>query len=259
VTFDAPVIEWQSDKDLLVNGTHFFISKSADEYVNRESTADSLVVVKSREMIEDFVERHTSSDVKRIVEIGIFKGGSTALIASLLRPARFTALELSSEPLPGLAAFIEEHELEDVVRLRFGFDQSDTAALQAVLDDDHGDEPLDLVIDDASHLYRETRASFEVLFPRLRPGGTYLIEDWSWAHYPEQLWQNRGGWFHDRPALTNLVVEILMMLGSYTDLVARMRVLPDTVEIVRGRTEHPGPLRLEAAYFNRGLRFRPLL
>jgi hypothetical protein len=49
------------------------------------------------------------------------------------------------------------------------------------------------------------------------------------------------------------------MLGSYTDLVAGMRVLPDTVEIVRGRTEHPGPLRLEAAYFNRGLRFRPLL
>ena len=39
-------------------------------------------------------------------------------------------------------------------------------------------EPLDLVIDDASHLYGPTMASFEVLFPRLRPGGLYVIEDW---------------------------------------------------------------------------------
>jgi predicted O-methyltransferase YrrM len=259
VTFDAPVIEWQSDQDLLVDGTHFFASMSADEYVSRESTADSLVVVKSRQMIEDFVERFARTDVKRIVEIGIFKGGSTALIASLLRPARITALELSSEPLPALTAFIEKHALEDVVRPRFGFDQSDSAGLQAVLEADHGDDALDLVIDDASHLYRETRASFEVLFPRLRPGGTYLIEDWSWAHYPELLWQDGGGWFHDRPALTNLVVEILMMLGSNKDLAAEIRVLPNTVEIVRGHAEHPGPLRLEETYVNRGLRFRPLL
>ena len=35
------------------------------------------------------------------------------------------------------------------------------------------------MIDDASHLYNETSASFNVLFPRLRPGGLYVIEDWS--------------------------------------------------------------------------------
>ncbi|MDQ1511710.1 MAG: hypothetical protein QOG50_3554, partial [Actinomycetota bacterium] len=39
-----------------------------------------------------------------------------------------------------------------------------------------------LVIDDASHLIDETRASFNALFPRVRPGGTYVIEDWSWPH-----------------------------------------------------------------------------
>jgi hypothetical protein len=40
-----------------------------------------------------------------------------------------------------------------------------------------GAMPLDLVSDDASHLLRETRASFNALFPRLRSGGEYIIED----------------------------------------------------------------------------------
>jgi hypothetical protein len=44
--------------------------------------------------------------------------------------------------------------------------------------------PLDLVVDDCSHLYEPTRASFNELFPRLRPGGAYVIEDWVWAHTP---------------------------------------------------------------------------
>ena len=42
---------------------------------------------------------------------------------------------------------------------------------------------FDLIVDDASHLYRPTLASFEVLYPRLRPGGTYVIEDWAGDHH----------------------------------------------------------------------------
>ena len=44
--------------------------------------------------------------------------------------------------------------------------------------------PPDLIIDDASHLYSETKTSFETLFPQLRPGGLYIIEDWSWGCWP---------------------------------------------------------------------------
>jgi hypothetical protein len=40
---------------------------------------------------------------------------------------------------------------------------------------------MNLVVDDASHTYEDTKASFETLFPLLQPGGIYAIEDWSWA------------------------------------------------------------------------------
>jgi hypothetical protein len=40
------------------------------------------------------------------------------------------------------------------------------------------------VLDDASHQYEPTKASFETLFPLLRPGGLYIIKDWSWGCWP---------------------------------------------------------------------------
>jgi predicted O-methyltransferase YrrM len=254
-----PALTWQSAQDLVVDGIHFFATMDPDEYLRRESTVRELVLPKSREMVENLARSMADADVHRVVDIGIFKGGSTALIATLFRPRCLTALELGPEPVSALTDFIRLHRLEDVVRPRYGFDQSNAGALRAAIDEDHGREPLDLVVDDGSHLYRETRSSFEVLFPRLRPGGKYIIEDWAWAHYPEPLWQAAGGWFHDRPALTNLVVEILMVLGSRCALVREVRAFRDTVEIVRGPDPQAEPVRLECCYVNRGLPFRPLL
>jgi SAM-dependent methyltransferase len=41
---------------------------------------------------------------------------------------------------------------------------------------------LDVVIDDAGHHTKDQIASFEELFPHLRPGGVYLCEDVTWAY-----------------------------------------------------------------------------
>ena len=45
-----------------------------------------------------------------------------------------------------------------------------------------GGRLIDLVIDDASHRLAETRSSFESLFPHVRPGGLFIIEDWRCDH-----------------------------------------------------------------------------
>lgn len=54
-------------------------------------------------------------------------------------------------------------------------DQSDPASLASVSDQLPND--IDVILDDASHIYANTIATFEALYPLLRTGGVYLIED----------------------------------------------------------------------------------
>ena len=63
-----------------------------------------------------------------------------------------------------------------------GWTRQIAGALASIVAKEFEGEPIDLVIDDASHLLEPTRASFEVLFPRLRTDGLFVIEDWAWEH-----------------------------------------------------------------------------
>ncbi len=124
------------------------------------------------------------SDYRRanIVELGISRGGSTALIAQIAEPKKLVALELSEDPVEPLERFIDDTDRRSTVHPYYGIDQSDRAVVRQIIDDEFGSEPLDLVTDDASHLLDLTRISFETLFPRIRPGGVFIIEDWNCDH-----------------------------------------------------------------------------
>ena len=256
---ERPAGRWLADDLLIVGDTEFAVTPDADRYLSEQSTATRFVVAKTRPMVERLAATIGALEPRRVVELGIFKGGSAALLAALAEPVRLTAIELATTPVDALAQHIERRGLTDVIRPHYGVDQGDRDRLAELLDSDHGSEPIDLVVDDASHYYRETRASFELLFARMRPGGRYIIEDWGWAHYAESLWQAGGGPFHDRPALSNLVVELLMIAVSAEDLVAHVEVFRDTVTVTRGPLAIADPIRLEDHYRNRGLPFRPLL
>jgi predicted O-methyltransferase YrrM len=250
---------WRGEDQLAVDGVEFFVTADSTRYHAATSTPERFVLAKIPPMIERLARVIDELAPQRLAEIGIYKGGSAALLATLARPVRLTAIELQPTPVQALAQFVARRGLQDVVRPHYGVDQADGERLAEILDDDHGDRPLDLVIDDASHLYPETRASFEVLFARLRPGGVYIIEDWAWAHFPGPEWQEGGGPFGDRPALTNLIVELLMLAGRDSELISAIEVMRDTVTVRRGPAVVHGPLRLEAHYVNRGLSFRPLI
>lgn len=259
MTTARPEVIWSTEK-IEVDGATFLTPQDADVYMNIESESSNLVLIKNRTMIDLLLAITAGRPVDRIVEIGIFKGGSAALLATLFRPTRLTALELSLEPVDALHDFVVARGFEDVVHAHYGVDQSDEEAVLKIVEGDHGAERLDLVIDDASHLYRETKRSFEMLFPRLRPGGHYVIEDWGWAHFDSPLWQQDGGWWHDRPALTNLLVELLMILARNSGLVAKVDITQEAAVITRGSgCAATSPVRLEDHYLNRGLPFRPIM
>src|SRR4051812_20409829 len=94
---------------------------------------------------------------------------------------------------------------------------------------------LDLIVDDASHDLELTRASFNALFPRSRPGGVFVIEDWAWAHV------GYGVARPDDTPLSVLVFEVLLGLAARPLVIEDTRVTRDWAVVRRGPEPLNGP------------------
>lgn len=68
---------------------------------------------------------------------------------------------------------------QDRIAVRIG-DQSDASFLTALAEEFGG---FDIVIDDASHNGDGSRASFEILYPHVKPAGIYIVEDLHTAYF----------------------------------------------------------------------------
>jgi hypothetical protein len=119
--------------------------------------------------------------------------------------------------------------------------------LGRLIDDHLAGRPLDLVVDDASHQAGPTRASFNALFPRLRAGGVYIIEDRCWAHI---------GYGMHRPVetpLTVLIFDITMALPARPGLLAGLHIDRDWALVVRGDAQlDVAGFDISACYSDRG-------
>jgi len=166
------------DDHLLRIGTYDFHC----EHPIRQVPPGRLPVEKVRGLVEDYIDMCRALQPTRIVELGVYKGGSTALLSELVGPEKLVSIEFTPTPVELLDGYIEERGLGDVVRPFYGVDQSDRVRVAEIVRAEFGGRPIDLVIDDASHLYEESRSSFETLFPHVRPGGLFLLEDWCWQH-----------------------------------------------------------------------------
>ncbi len=99
-----------------------------------------------------------------LVEIGVFHGGSLHMWGDYFPNATIVGLDI--------AEGTRCHELSNRhVRI---CDASDPAALDVVLQE--FGPPL-VVIDDGSHLWNHQIAALHHLWPRLLPGGTFIMED----------------------------------------------------------------------------------
>ena len=179
----APVV-WAREHEFTVGGIEFALATFGRNGRRRRpgSATDALPICKTRKQTEVYIELVATVAPSRAVELGIKAGGSTALLALLARPSKLVAVDIAEQPVDALEAFLDARGLRDTVRPYYGVDQGDRRRLARIVKEEFGADPIDLVIDDASHLPTPTKASFEVLFPRLRPGGLFVIEDWSWEH-----------------------------------------------------------------------------
>jgi cephalosporin hydroxylase len=157
-------------------------------------------------------ELHTLFDsrrfeAKRMFELGMWDGGSVVFWHEYFRPEKHVAVDhLDREDAPELRAYISEHGRGDRLRTFWRTDQADRDRLAEIAAAEFN-EPLDLVIDDASHELTATRASFETLYPLLRGGGLYVIEDWNWEIYP--MFRTSDHPWRDREGLVSFVRELV--------------------------------------------------
>lgn len=167
---------WESESNFRLNGTPFHCA-----YPSMNPPDGYQPILKAPDMVAPYEEIISELRPQRIVELGIRRGGSTALLYELARESieRLVAFELDPTPAGALQRFIEAGSLDNVIRPHYGVDQADRVRVAELVASGFGAEPIDLVVDDASHLYGPSLASFETLFPLVRPGGVYIIEDWT--------------------------------------------------------------------------------
>jgi len=116
----------------------------------------------------------------RVLEIGVYRGGGLELLRHFLGPdARLVGIDI--DEVARAAARGYEVEIGD---------QADPKFLKRVAEK-HG--PFDIVIDDGGHSMLQQIASVEALFPLLKDGGTYLVEDCHTSYWPEYADQGPKG------------------------------------------------------------------
>jgi predicted O-methyltransferase YrrM len=143
-----------------------------------ESTPGRFTVIKKPEMLDKYLTLSDLIGGGVVVELGIARGGSAAWMALVMEPQLLVAVDIAEGRVAALDHLIETRGLERVILPHYGVDQGDRTRLIELVRRELDGRSIDVVIDDASHLLAPTRASFESLFPLVRPGGMYIIEDW---------------------------------------------------------------------------------
>lgn len=87
---------------------------------------------------------------RRMIEIGIHDGGSAIYWQHRYNLARLAAFDIVPEA-PFFTRYLARNKLTDAVRVHLGFDQADADRMRPAIESDFGGEPVDAIIDDASH------------------------------------------------------------------------------------------------------------
>lgn len=176
----------------------------------------------------------------RFLEIGVSKGGSLQMWRKYFGP---DAVIFGIDIDPDCAQFNGQS-----AQVRIG-SQDDPAFLASVVAEMGG---VDVVLDDGSHVMAHIERSFEVLFPLLEMGGTYMIEDLHTAYWPSHgggvdvtanffntlrgMVDDMHHWYHGNPPARPQIAGMLAGLHVHDSVVVidKARVYPPTHSVVGG-------------------------
>ena len=191
------------------------------------------VLGKTERQLAKLEEFLAGTAIDTMLELGIWRGGSVAYFAELLKPRRLVAIEIGI-PAAKLERWIDERGARGRIRTYYGTDQADGDRLRRICREAILPDPLDLIVDDASHELERTRASFNTLFRYLRPGGIYMIEDWAWGERFGGLEDQLDPRLKGTPPLSILVNELIVASAKGDDLIADVFVTQAFAAVRRG-------------------------
>ena len=225
---------WKPDR-MLLDDLVFLLGHYSSE---SSGGGEYFIFYKIKDLVDqyaDFFRRRSDFHPKHVMELGTFDGGSVAFWFELFKPRKHVAVDLMDrEDSTYFRGYVESHGLSGRIKTFWKTDQADKPRLLEITAAEF-DAPLDLVIDDASHFNEPTRASFEVLFPLLAPGGLYIIEDWAWGHWPEFIVPDHP-WAGEEPP-TKFVTDLIEAAGTSTQLIRNVTVCQGFVSVERGSLE----------------------
>jgi predicted O-methyltransferase YrrM len=248
------MLSWADDEHFVVGETRFEALLPEAFMHSAHPREGEFPIFKPRSLIERYAALIAELGPQHVFELGISMGGSTVFFTELARPRRLVAID--RKPLERVMDRVERYAadkgLSGVVRTFGEVDQADRRTLAQIVEEEFVGASLDLVVDDCSHLYEPTRASFNELFPRLRPGGVYVIEDWVWAHTPLDS-EYPEGLLPDRVPLTRLLFEIELAIPAVPGLITEISIDAEAAVIRRGGAQvDPSAFEISACSNPRG-------
>ena len=228
------MINWLDKTRFQINDTNFRCYDWV--FGSQESTTEEYFLQKDASMVRVHEALVAQLQPQHVFELGIWQGGSCVFFDVLTNPQKLVAIELSEQRISALDSYIARHGRADKLVPYYGVDQADRKTINAILQEEFGSQELDLIIDDASHFVDETRVSFNLLFPKLRAGGVYVIEDWSWGHDPVDDPSGAVNLYPEREPLSRLVFEIVLATASTRGLIDSVDIDRNLVKITRGDT-----------------------
>jgi len=136
------------------------------------------------EKYEKFLERIQLTP-RNILEIGVYEGESMRIFAEAYPDSLIVGVDISLMPNLPIYPNVVYRQLS----------QTDSSGLKEMVLECFP-RGVDLVIDDASHIGSSSKIAFETLFPLLRSGGAYFIEDWGTGYW--ESWPDGSRYFEPR-------------------------------------------------------------
>ncbi|WP_342228094.1 class I SAM-dependent methyltransferase [Rickettsiella endosymbiont of Rhagonycha lignosa] len=148
------------------------------------------------DIYDEFFKRFIEANAN-VLEIGIQNGGSLQILNKYFKNAHIYGVDINPKVL--------DLRLEENI-LVHNFDITDEQTLKKSFKN----ITFDIIIDDGSHICSDIITTFNLLFPRLKPGGVYLIEDLHTSY-----WSSHGGAYLNEGSAIEFFKKFIDILNFY--------------------------------------------